>query len=91
MGIIKTSYLGKGSYSHDQVDPVSDKKISGKLLLHKGSVSRLCSHRRGTAVLTRVKSWKEKKKHSCSFPKAVLRFILKRKLSVRLGPTQSEG
>lgn len=30
---------GKGSYSHDQVDAVTDIKISGHFLLHKGSVS----------------------------------------------------
>lgn len=82
---------GKGSYSHAQVDPVTDTKISGQLFFHRGSVSWLCSHRRGIALLTRVNSWKEKKKKSCSFSKAVLRLLLKRKLSVMLGPTQSEG
>lgn len=34
---------GKGSYSHDQVDAVTDTKISGHFFLHKGSVCQLCS------------------------------------------------
>lgn len=56
MRIIKTLNLGKGSYSHDQVDAVTNIKISRQFFFHKGSVSQLCSDRRGTALLTRAKS-----------------------------------
>lgn len=36
-------YDGKGSFSHDQVDAVTNIKISGQFFFCKESVSQLCS------------------------------------------------
>lgn len=82
---------GKESCSHYQIDALIHLKNSGQFLFHTGNVSQLCSDRRGIALLTRAKSWKEKKKKSCYFFEAVLRLVLQSKLSVRLGSTQSGG